>query len=101
MSIHLEDSIDLRANWVTSSHLIRVDFLELLLSVTHSFLMRKPTSRYNLICHQCFELVKELVRYIHLNPLRAKLVESVGQLDRYRWCGHSVLLGRVKNEWQD
>jgi len=27
----------------------------------------------------------ELVRYIHLNPLRAKLVKSLAQLDRYRW----------------
>ena len=26
----------------------------------------------------------ELVRYIHLNPLRAKLVKSLAQLDRYR-----------------
>ena len=42
----------------------------------------------------------ELVRYIHLNPLRAKLVESLAKLDRYRWCGHSVLMGRVKNNWQ-
>ena len=41
------------------------------------------------------------MRYIHLNPLRAKLVESFAALDRYRWCGHSVLMGRVKNDWQD
>jgi putative transposase len=43
----------------------------------------------------------ELVRYIHLNPLRAKLVKSLAQLDRYRWCGHGVLMGKVENEWQD
>jgi REP element-mobilizing transposase RayT len=43
----------------------------------------------------------ELVRYIHLNPLRAKLVKSLTQLDRYRWCGHAVLMGRIQNEWQD
>jgi REP element-mobilizing transposase RayT len=43
----------------------------------------------------------ELVRYIHLNPLRAKLVKDIPELDRYRWCGHSVLMGRIKNEWQD
>ena len=42
-----------------------------------------------------------LVRYIHLNPLRAKLVNSLGQLDRYRWCGHSVIVGKIKNDWQD
>jgi len=44
---------------------------------------------------------KELVRYIHLNPLRAKLVDNLAKLDRYKYCGHSVLMGRVKNDWQD
>jgi len=43
----------------------------------------------------------ELVRYIHLNPLRARLVKSIDKLDRYRWSGHGVLMGKVKNEWQD
>jgi len=44
---------------------------------------------------------QELVRYIHLNPLRAKVVDSITKLDRYRWCGHSAILGRLKNDWQD
>jgi len=44
---------------------------------------------------------KELVRYIHLNPLRAKLVKSLSRLDCYRWSGHAVLMGNIKNEWQD
>ena len=43
----------------------------------------------------------ELVRYIHLNPLRAKLVKNLSQLDCYRWSGHSVLMGKIENEWQD
>jgi REP element-mobilizing transposase RayT len=43
----------------------------------------------------------ELVRYIHLNPLRAKLVKSLSQLDRYRWSGHGVLMGQIANDWQD
>ena len=43
----------------------------------------------------------ELVRYIHLNPLRAKLVKNLSQLDRYRWSGHGVLMGRLENDWQD
>ena len=43
----------------------------------------------------------ELVRYIHLNPLRAKLVKSYDKLDRYRWCGHGAIIGKVANEWQD
>jgi len=44
---------------------------------------------------------KELVRYIHLNPLRAKIVKDLSELGRYPWCGHSVLLGIVKHSWQD
>jgi REP element-mobilizing transposase RayT len=43
----------------------------------------------------------ELVRYLHLNPLRAKQVKSIDQLDRYRWSGHGVLMGKIKNDWQD
>ena len=44
---------------------------------------------------------RELVRYIHLNSLRAQLVHSLSELDRYPWCGHSVLMGQTKNSWQD
>jgi putative transposase len=43
----------------------------------------------------------ELVRYIHLNPLRAKLVKSLRELDGYPWCGHSVIMGKKRHEWQD
>ena len=42
-----------------------------------------------------------MVRYIHLNPLRAGLVQNLGQLDRYPWSGHGVLAGKVKYSWQD
>ncbi len=34
----------------------------------------------------------ELVRYIHLNPLRAGLVADMAGLDHYPWSGHAVLL---------
>ena len=44
---------------------------------------------------------QELVRYIHLNPLRAKMVKSMSELDRYPWCGHRVIMGKRKAEWQD
>jgi REP element-mobilizing transposase RayT len=43
----------------------------------------------------------ELVRYIHLNPLRAGLVTDLNQLHRYQWSGHSVLVGKVVRSWQD
>lgn len=44
---------------------------------------------------------KELVRYVHLNPLRAGLVSDLSALDSYPWCGHSVLMGRQHRHWQD
>ncbi len=43
----------------------------------------------------------ELVRYIHLNPLRAKIVADIKVLNKYPFCGHSVIMGKVKNIWQD
>jgi putative transposase len=43
----------------------------------------------------------ELVRYIHLNPIRAGLVEDLDELGRYAYCGHSVMMGKVKKPWQD
>jgi putative transposase len=43
----------------------------------------------------------ELVRYIHLNPIRAGIVQDVGRLGLYPYSGHSVLLGKVKREWQE
>jgi len=43
----------------------------------------------------------ELVRYIHLNPLRAKVVKDILELNQYPWCGHSVLLGFVRYSWQE
>ena len=45
--------------------------------------------------------LSELVRYIHLNPLRSSVVKSVEELDRYQWSGHSVLVGKQKIDWQE
>ena len=36
-----------------------------------------------------------LIRYIHLNPVRAKLVATLEQLDRYRWSGHRSIIGKT------
>jgi hypothetical protein len=58
-------------------------------------------NRYkSIICDEDAYLL-ELVRYIHLNPIRAGVIKSMAELDRYRYCGHSVLMGRVAHEWQD
>jgi putative transposase len=43
----------------------------------------------------------ELVRYIHLNPLRANIVDDYSKLSSYKYCGHSYILGKKGNDWQD
>lgn len=45
--------------------------------------------------------LKELVRYIHLNPVRAGIVSGLKGLNKYPYCGHSALIGRKKRLWQD
>lgn len=58
-------------------------------------------NRYKSIVCQEENYLRELVRYLHLNPLRARIAGDIKQLNRYPWSGHSALLGRVKREWQD
>jgi REP element-mobilizing transposase RayT len=43
----------------------------------------------------------ELLRYIHLNPVRAKILDSISELDRFSYTGHSVLMGHRKFNGQD
>ena len=43
----------------------------------------------------------ELVRYIHLNPVRSRLGVSLEELDDYPWTGHPVLLGKRSLEAHD
>ncbi|WP_076750539.1 helix-turn-helix domain-containing protein [Desulfatitalea tepidiphila] len=57
-------------------------------------------NRYKSILCQKDAYLKELVRYIHLNPLRAGLVENMDELDRYRFSGHSYVAGKMSNDWQ-
>jgi len=58
-------------------------------------------NRYKSILCQEDPYLKELVRYIHLNPLRAGLVEDMKKLDKHPWCGHSVLMNKTKQAWQN
>ena len=57
-------------------------------------------NRYKSILCQEDTYLLELVRYIHLNPLRAKLVEDMKGLDNYPYSGHSALLGKMAVLWQ-
>ncbi|MBN1102403.1 MAG: transposase [Deltaproteobacteria bacterium] len=58
-------------------------------------------NRYKSIMCEEDAYFRELVRYIHLNPIRAGLVKGLDQLDTYRWSGHSMLMGEVGYGWQD
>jgi REP element-mobilizing transposase RayT len=58
-------------------------------------------NRYKSILCQENKYLLELVRYIHLNPLRGKLVKGIEYLDEYPYCGHSVILGNTSNSWQE
>jgi len=58
-------------------------------------------NRYKSIVCQEDAYLLELVRYIHLNLLRAGLVKTIKQLNRSPWSGHSALAGYVDRHWQD
>ncbi len=58
-------------------------------------------NRYKSIVCDADSYFTELVRYIHLNPLRVKLVEDLSQLEKYPYCGHGVIVGRIRYDWQD
>jgi len=57
-------------------------------------------NRYKSILCQEDIYVKELIRYIHLNPLRAGIVADLKALASYPYSGHSALMGMVEREWQ-
>ncbi len=58
-------------------------------------------NRYKSIICQEDLYFKELVRYIHLNPLRAKIVSDMKSLNRYPYSGHRGLVEKKGRAWQD
>jgi len=58
-------------------------------------------NRYKSILCQEDPYLLELVRYIHLNPLRAGIVEGLKELNTYPYCGHNALMGKTKPGFQD
>jgi len=57
-------------------------------------------NRYKSIVVEEEPYLRELVRYLHLNPLRAQVVPTLRALDRFPWAGHSALLGYRPCPWQ-
>lgn len=43
---------------------------------------------------------RELVRYIHLNPIRAGIVSTIEELNVFPYSGHSVIMGACEKPWQ-
>jgi hypothetical protein len=57
-------------------------------------------NRYKSILCEEDSYLLELVRYIHLNPLRVGLAKDLRQLRFYRYSGHAVLMGTLEYNWQ-
>ena len=58
-------------------------------------------NRYKSIVCDGDSYFTELVRYIHLNPLRVKLVKDIKALEKYPYSGHGAILASVSCDWQD
>jgi REP element-mobilizing transposase RayT len=58
-------------------------------------------NRYKSILCEEDPYLLELTRYIHLNPLRARMVKDLRELRVYPWAGHSAIMGKQERGWQD
>jgi hypothetical protein len=56
-------------------------------------------NRYKSILCQEEHYLLELVRYIHLNPLRAGVVSSLEELKSYRYSGHNRIMTMNVDSW--
>ena len=57
-------------------------------------------NRYKSILCQEEPYLLELVRYLHLNPLRAGIVSTLEELADFPYCGHGCVLGKRAHSWQ-
>ena len=58
-------------------------------------------NRYKAIICQEDSYLFELIRYINLNPVRAKLVKTIEDLASYPFSGHPYMLGGKGEDWFD
>jgi len=52
--------------------------------------------RYKVMLIDAYGYLLELVRYIHLNPVRDKLVTNSAD---YNWSGHHSYIGKKREPW--
>ena len=53
-------------------------------------------NRYKSIICQEDAYLLQLIRYIHNNPVRAKIVANMEELDHYPFTGHAAIVGNMK-----
>lgn len=58
-------------------------------------------NRYRSILVQTETYFMKLVRYIHLNPLKANIVQNMELLNMYPWTGHMGVIFPGLRSWQD
>jgi hypothetical protein len=58
-------------------------------------------NRYKSILCQKESYLLELIRYIHLNPIRARIVKDLSALARYPYSGHRQLITGTGSDWQE
>ena len=58
-------------------------------------------NRYKSILCQEDSYLLELVRAIHLNPVRVGLMADLAQLDPYPFSGHGTIMGHYERPWQN
>lgn len=88
---------------IQASEVPLAGFMQLLASRYARFLNRKNQRtghlferRYRAILIQKDEYLKELLRYIHLNPVRARMVADPAT---YPWSSHSAYLRLTNTDW--
>ena len=58
-------------------------------------------NRYkSILCDEDHYLLA-LIRYIHLNPVRAGIITTLTELDSYPWSGHSTIMEKSRQDWMD
>jgi len=58
-------------------------------------------NRYKSIICEDDPYLLELTRYIHLNPLRAGIIQDWEALKEYPWTGHAGIMGKRNRDWQE
>jgi len=59
------------------------------------------SDRFKSIATQDQYYLEQIIRYIHLNPIRAGICKTVNQLDHYPWSGHRMIMKNDTGGFQE